>query len=92
MEEIKGNQRVYNVSEIKGLINLSSDNRKTYIHYIKLYIVNINMCPRVTSAPRRHPRAVHVVEPRGLECHVASTCTRVKYTSFFAIFLIILNA
>ena len=92
MEEIKANQRVYKVSEIKGLINLSSDNQKTYMHYIKLYIVNINIHPRVTSAPRRHPRAVHVAEPRGSECHVASTCTRAKYTPIFVIFLIILNA
>ena len=42
--------------------------------------------PRVTSAPHRRPRVVHVAEPRGPECHVAFTCTRVKYNPFFVIF------
>ena len=71
---------------------MSSDNRKTYIHYKIIYILNINSRPRVASTPRTSPRAVHVAEPRGPECHVASTCTRAKCNPLFAIFFINLNS
>ena len=59
---------------------MSSDNRKTYIYYITLYVININIL-RATQAFAR----VHVAEPRGLACHVASTWARANITPFFPI-------
>ena len=34
----------------------------------------------VTSVPRRHLARVRLALPRGIACHVASTCTRAKIT------------
>ena len=84
MEEINGNQRVYNVSEIKGLMNLSSDNRKTYIHYIKLYIVASTCHICATQAPARCPLA------RVMENYFKNMNTRVLMEPILLLLLLLL--
>ena len=59
--------RVYKIEDNREVNKLSSDNRKTYIHIIKYYMVNTHMHLRVISAPRTHTRA------STWQSHVAST-------------------
>ena len=73
--------------ELKTMVNkLSSDNQKTYIDYKILYMINITMRLRVTSAPCRRSRvSTWPWAPRRI--HVGSR----EYYPLFAIYLNILN-
>ena len=68
--------------------NLSSDNRKTYIHYIKILYDKYNTRPRVPSAPSRQACA------STWQSHVALRATSHprgparKIPPFFALYLI----
>ena len=55
------------------------------IHGRHIYILNI-ICVHVMSLPRRLAR-VHVAEPRGLACHVASTWARALINHFLHFFI-----
>ena len=82
---------VYNVRRFRKINNLSFDNRKTYILIIKYYMVNINNASTCHICTRQTGARVHVAEPRGLVCHVASTWARAQNDPIFLHFLIILN-
>ena len=66
---------------------MSSDNRNTYIYYKKkVYMFNINNASTCHLPATQAVARVHVAEPRGPECHVASTWARAIFTHFFHLF------